>query len=71
MPIYEYICNQCGNEFEKMVPFSQANTPPSCPKCQAKETQKKLSMFATSAGAASTGSASASSSCSGGGGRFT
>jgi putative FmdB family regulatory protein len=25
MPFYEYRCNECGGEFEKMLPFSEAN----------------------------------------------
>ena len=34
MPIYEYECNQCGEAFEKMMRFSEADQIPACPHCQ-------------------------------------
>ncbi len=49
MPIYEYICLQCKNEFEIRVPFSQVNFTPLCPKCQA-EGQRLMSSFACKTG---------------------
>ncbi len=63
MPFYEYRCNECGDEFEKMLRFSEADRLPVCPKCASQNTQKKLSKVAT-LGAGSTGSTSAASSCS-------
>ena len=44
MPIYEYICNHCGNRFEKLV--SSWNAPAACPACHAAEVEKQLSTFA-------------------------
>ena len=41
MPIYEYTCPSCGNEFEKILKAGSANPP--CPKCEA-ETEKKISL---------------------------
>ncbi len=43
MPIYEYECNQCGEPFEKMVRFSEADLKPACPKCESEDTHKKIS----------------------------
>lgn len=59
MPIYEYVCEKCGGNFEKL---QKAGNPeaPSCPECGALEVGKKLSSFA--AGGAS------SDSCNSGGG---
>ena len=68
MPLYEYICNDCGQPFEKMVRFSEANQLPACPTCSGTNTSKQLSLFASSSSGTSTGTAI---SCgSGGGGRF-
>ena len=46
MPIYEYVCRDCGNKFELLRPFSQVNKPAACPKCH-KTAKKKLSTFAS------------------------
>ena len=45
MPIFEYQCASCGNEFEKLVRSSSA--PPECPSCNGTDLHKKLSAFAT------------------------
>jgi putative FmdB family regulatory protein len=71
MPLYEYRCQKCGHEFEKMVRFSEASLSPVCPNCSSQETGKKISLFATHGGATATVSASSSSSCGTSSGRFT
>lgn len=44
MPIYEYQCLDCHQEFEKLV---RASGPvPVCPQCGSATLQKKLSTFA-------------------------
>lgn len=60
MPIYEYHCSDCGNDFEKLVRFSDptANSP-ACPGCQSEQTQKRLSMIAAFSGSQTQGAASA------------
>ncbi len=40
MPMYEYRCSKCGNEFEELV-FGDET--PACPACHAAETEKLLS----------------------------
>jgi putative FmdB family regulatory protein len=49
MPIYEYICTKCKTEFELMRPFSEADKPAVCPKCNS-EAQKLVSGFASKVG---------------------
>jgi putative FmdB family regulatory protein len=45
MPIYEYKCNQCGEDFEKLV---FGNNPVDCPKCNSQDIKKKMSSFGMS-----------------------
>ena len=33
MPIYEYQCESCEHQFQKMLPVSQCSDPQSCGKC--------------------------------------
>ena len=46
MPIYEYACQTCHNEFEVLV---RSDSVPQCPSCQSTALDKKLSVFATNA----------------------
>jgi putative FmdB family regulatory protein len=46
MPIYEYACRDCANEFETLV---RTGTVPTCPACGSVELEKQLSVFATTA----------------------
>ncbi|OPL17325.1 MAG: FmdB family transcriptional regulator [delta proteobacterium ML8_D] len=48
MPIFEYICNECGEEFEELVLGSRADI--KCPKCDSLRAQKKVSSFAFKTG---------------------
>jgi putative FmdB family regulatory protein len=66
MPIYEYICDDCQAEFEKVVLNKQQEIV--CPKCASKKATLQLSVFATSTGSANGASAKPSTSFSGGGG---
>ena len=51
MPIYEYACAKCGQEFEALV---RSGTSPQCPGCHSTELRKLLSVFATSGASAET-----------------
>jgi putative FmdB family regulatory protein len=66
MPLYEYKCNDCGEQFEKMIRFSEANAIPTCPKCASLDTQKKLSSIAAMGSSSSGNDSSYESSCSSG-----
>jgi putative FmdB family regulatory protein len=46
MPIYEYACRSCGNEFETLV---RASETPAC-SCGSEDLEKKLSVFAAQKG---------------------
>jgi putative FmdB family regulatory protein len=48
MPIFEYKCNACGNEFEELV-FDRDECPP-CPKCQSADTGKLMSAVRSKVG---------------------
>lgn len=41
MPIYEYVCGQCGHEFEFLV---RGEEKPSCPACGAEDLNRQLSV---------------------------
>jgi putative FmdB family regulatory protein len=42
VPIYEFICEACGYEFEKIQTFS-ATTMPACMKCQSEQVTRRMS----------------------------
>jgi putative FmdB family regulatory protein len=44
MPIYEYRCKKCGQEFELLV--SASTTDVSCPECSSPKVTRKFSPFA-------------------------
>jgi putative FmdB family regulatory protein len=47
MPLYVYHCNECGDDFEKMVRFSEADLTPACPACLSQDTKKKIAAVAS------------------------
>jgi putative FmdB family regulatory protein len=64
MPIYEYICEDCGSRYERIV-LSQAAAV-SCPKCASSRGALQLSVFSArtkSNGAASDPGSSSGGSC--------
>jgi len=63
MPIYEYVCDDCSAQFEKIVINRQQEI--SCPKCSSKKATIQLSVFSS---AVAGGSPKSSSGASGGGG---
>jgi putative FmdB family regulatory protein len=50
MPIYEFICEECFEEFEKLVGFNQSEIELDCPTCGSELIRKKISSFAAHAG---------------------
>jgi putative FmdB family regulatory protein len=47
MPLYEYHCEDCGQEFEKLVRFSDPMiATPDCPGCSSANTRKRMSAVA-------------------------
>ncbi len=48
MPIYEFCCKNCGEEFEELV--MGTNPEVRCPKCKSNDVVKKMSAFAFKSG---------------------
>ncbi|MFO7937885.1 MAG: zinc ribbon domain-containing protein [Kiritimatiellia bacterium] len=46
MPIYEYNCAKCGNDFEHLAK-SSTDRPVKCPSCGSRRLKKQFSPFAT------------------------
>lgn len=61
MPLFEFICNECGTSFEKLIRISGPQTEVLCPACQSNKTQKLLSGFAVASSGGSAGSSFAAS----------
>jgi putative FmdB family regulatory protein len=62
MPIFEYACHDCKNEFEKLVPGT--NPEVLCPACNSKNIKKKFSLFGMSGVEKQVSSGSGCTSCS-------
>jgi len=69
MPIYEYICDDCKTQFEKLVFNKQQEI--ACPRCSSRKASIQLSVFSSSIAGGSSKSSTPSSggggSCCGGG----
>lgn len=68
MPIYEYVCKDCNQEFESLCSMSQADDRIACVACGKENSRRKPSVcYSESGGKALVGSSSGScGSCSGG-----
>ena len=51
MPIYEYVCADCSQKFEKLV--RRWGDPASCPHCASAAVEKQLSTFTVSSSSGS------------------
>lgn len=56
MPIYEFECDQCHQEFEELVLRASDAEKMTCPTCHSERVHKKISLFGARVGG---GSASA------------
>jgi putative FmdB family regulatory protein len=65
MQIYEYICNDCGQRYERIV-MSQKQAI-ACPKCESSKHTIQLSVFAAPSNGGKSSSGSSSGPSSGGG----
>jgi len=68
MPLYEYHCNDCGEDFDKLVKFSQSDETQPCPVCGSSHTHKKISRPAIFGGSNGSVSSTSGGSCGSGGG---
>ncbi|MCX5840421.1 MAG: zinc ribbon domain-containing protein [Deltaproteobacteria bacterium] len=46
MPIYEFRCKKCKNEFEVLFRSNDEKQPVVCPACKSKKTERLMSAFA-------------------------
>jgi putative FmdB family regulatory protein len=68
MPLYEFQCADCQDDFEELVRSSSAIGEVKCPQCGSAHVLRKISVFASkSSGGGSFAAASAASSCAPGG----
>lgn len=47
MPIFEFVCTECGKAFEELVRSASAVGEVVCPACQSQKIEKKISLFAS------------------------
>lgn len=64
MPIYEFICANCSNEFEEICSVEISLKKIECPKCLKKNAKKKVSGFAFKSSGKSSASLDSGSGCS-------
>lgn len=65
MPIFEFICQECGTPFEELVRSSTAIDDVVCPFCESDQVAKQISTFASRVVGGSSGySNAAAASCS-------
>ena len=57
MPIFEYVCAECGHRFEKLVLSPSRAKAIRCPQCDSKSVDKAISAFGLSSGGGSPSSA--------------
>jgi len=65
MPIYEYLCDDCGERYERIV--MNGNTKITCPKCESSKKTIQLSVFAAPANGGKSSGGPSSAPGSGGG----
>ena len=44
MPVYEFMCQSCGERFEKLFRTMGGKPSAQCPRCGSKQTQRALSL---------------------------
>ena len=61
MPIFEYICKDCGRDFERIVPRYDSQT--ECLHCNSENIEKQLSVFAVAGPSNSPGDVAGDAGC--------
>lgn len=57
MPIFEYVCSDCGERFEKLILSAKRERELACPVCGSVQVKKAISMFGVSGGTTGSGAA--------------
>lgn len=63
MPIYEYHCSDCGDDFERFVRSMFSKEVITCPDCGSEHVSKAFSVFGTRGGSSSGGAFSSAATC--------
>ncbi len=50
MPLYDYLCRECGNTFEKLRSMKDADAGVECPECHSLKVERLLSTFSSGGG---------------------
>lgn len=66
MPLYEYVCQDCGNHFDALRSMKDADKPISCRSCHSEQTKRALSVFFASSEGRSVTNGGGCSGCAGG-----
>ncbi len=65
MPIYEYLCLDCNEKFERLRVMNEADNPIQCENCHSQNTSRAISVFfAASGGKIVAGKSSGCANCS-------
>jgi putative FmdB family regulatory protein len=56
MPLFEFVCQSCGKQFEEIV---RSSSIPRCPDCESTSLRKLISAFAVGSGGSRTSSPNA------------
>ena len=65
MPIYEYICQDCGARFDVLRSMREADAPIHCKKCESDHTSRALSVFFAQSGERQVAGSSGGGGCAG------
>ena len=68
MPIYEYRCKECGNQFEMLQRVGEESEGLRCPQCGEVKVQRLLSLFAAAGHGSEPQMNNGGGACCGGGG---
>jgi putative FmdB family regulatory protein len=50
MPLYEYVCLDCRNQFDALRPYSEADATILCTVCESDHTSRMISLFNAKSG---------------------
>ncbi|RPI33338.1 MAG: zinc ribbon domain-containing protein [Chloroflexota bacterium] len=50
MPIYEYMCKDCGAHFDALRSMKDADAPIACKECESRHTSRQISVFYAQSG---------------------
>ncbi|MGB5845873.1 MAG: zinc ribbon domain-containing protein [Anaerolineales bacterium] len=67
MPIFEFVCQDCGTPFEELIRSANTVDEVSCPLCESSQIAKQISLFASKVnGSSSSFSSAPAASCNSG-----